>query len=182
MVRSHRLQAAFAALALAGAAVLASQANAGSVVYVDDDASAGGDGTSWSSAYKFLQDALANVGAATEIRVGQGVYTADRDEANPTGTGDKNATFQMINGVAIRGGYAGVVAPTPDERDIALYETILSGGLLGNDIPDLVDGLACHSGESVPYEPGCESYDVDEDGDVDTRPTLAGTGIPSSSF
>jgi len=31
---------------------------AGGVIYVDADASPGGDGTSWSTAYKYLQDAL----------------------------------------------------------------------------------------------------------------------------
>jgi hypothetical protein len=30
-------------------------------IYVDDDASTGGEGTSWASAYKYLQDALADV-------------------------------------------------------------------------------------------------------------------------
>ncbi|MHC4716456.1 MAG: right-handed parallel beta-helix repeat-containing protein, partial [Planctomycetota bacterium] len=43
------------------------------------------------------------------------------------------ATFQLINGVAIRGGYAGLGAPEPDERDILSYETVLSGDLLADD-------------------------------------------------
>jgi hypothetical protein len=45
------------------------------------------------------------------------------------------ATFQLLDGVALRGGYAGIGAPDPDARDIALYETILSGDLAGNDGP-----------------------------------------------
>ena len=32
---------------------------AGQIIYVDDDASVGGDGTSWANAYKYLQDGLA---------------------------------------------------------------------------------------------------------------------------
>jgi predicted outer membrane repeat protein len=50
---------------------------------------------------------------------------------------DREATFQLINGVAIYGGYAGFGEPNADARDIQLYETILSGdiGILG-DISD----------------------------------------------
>lgn len=47
--------------------------------------------------------------------------------------GDREATFQLINGVAIKGGYAGFGEATPNARDIELYETILSGDLAGND-------------------------------------------------
>ena len=42
-------------------------------IYVDDDAPFGGDGTTWTTAYKYFQDALANAGTDdTEIRVAQG--------------------------------------------------------------------------------------------------------------
>ncbi|MHC4109261.1 MAG: right-handed parallel beta-helix repeat-containing protein [Planctomycetota bacterium] len=111
-------------------------AKAGTALYVDDDAPAGGDGLSWGSAYRFLQDALADAAsniAVGKIRVGQGIYTPDRDATNPDGTGDREATFQLINGVALMGGYAGIGAPAPDARDAAVYETILSGDLAGND-------------------------------------------------
>ena len=61
----------------------------GSVVFVDDDASPGGDGTSWDSAYRFLQDALTRAASedVSEIRVGPGVHRPDRSEASPGGTG-----------------------------------------------------------------------------------------------
>ncbi len=107
------------------------------VIFVDDDAPAGGDGTSWPSAYKHLQDALdfASVPAngVSEIRVAGGTYRPDRSTANPGGTGVRSETFQLIIGVVLRGGYAGLGAPTPDARDFALYETILSGDLNGDD-------------------------------------------------
>ncbi len=116
-------------------------ARAGGVLYVDDDAPLGGDGTSWDTAYRFLQDALedASGGGITEVRVGQGTYKPDRDEANPDGTGDRAATVQLLNGVAIMGGYAGIGAKDPDARDIELFKTSLSGDLLGNDEPDFVN-------------------------------------------
>ena len=40
-----------------------------------------------------------------------------------------------------RGGYAGIGAPDPNERNIELHETVLSGDLLGDD-PDIADTQA----------------------------------------
>lgn len=121
--------------------VHSSNALAGGILLVDDDALPGGDGTRWDTAYRFLQDALATAdgGGISEIHVAQGTYTPDRDEANPKGTGDREATFQLINGVAIMGGYAGIGAKDPDARDVELYETILSGDLLGNDEANFIN-------------------------------------------
>ena len=106
---------------------------AGAVRYVDDDAPAGGDGLAWETAYRFLADALADAGAPgsgiDEIRVAQGTYLADRSEVDPAGTADPAATFQLISGVGLRGGYAGLGAPDPDARDIDLYQTVLSGDI-----------------------------------------------------
>lgn len=124
--------------------ILASTAHAGSVIFVDDDAPPGGDGLSWDTAYRFLQDGLSNAqgnslalrGGVAEIHVAQGTYKPDRSEANPSGTGDREATFTLTSGVALMGGYAGIGAADPDARNFVLYETILSGDLLGNDGPD----------------------------------------------
>ncbi len=120
----------------------AQMAIAGTILYVDDDAPPGGDGLTWDTAFRFMQDGLAGADGTdgargeTEIHVGQGMYQPDRDEANPTGTGDREATFQLKNSVALIGGYAGIGAPDPDDRDIDAYETILSGDLLGDDGPE----------------------------------------------
>ena len=112
-------------------------AQAQTVLYVDDDAAPGGDGTTWATAYNDLQDALAAAsasgGAVTEVRVGQGTYTP----AGPNG--DREATFELLNGVALKGGYAGLGAPDPDDRDPDLYDTILSGDLNGDDGPNFVN-------------------------------------------
>lgn len=110
------------------------------VLHVDDDAPLGGDGLSWETAYRFLQDALMFAAepenGVSEIRTAQGIYTPDRSEDNPKGDGVREGTFQLINGVSLLGGYAGIGADDPDERDIELYETILSGDLLGDDEAD----------------------------------------------
>ena len=69
------------------------------VVYVDDNASTGGDGTSWASAHKYLQDALAGVAAGDEIWVAEGTYKPDQG-AGKTG-GDRLTTFNLVNGVGM---------------------------------------------------------------------------------
>ncbi len=123
------------------------------VLFVDDDAPPGGDGLSWDTAYRFLQDALANAVSATEIRVAQGAYLPDRDEANPSGTGDPDTTFQLLDGVALLGGFAGLGAPDPDARDIETFVSVLSGDVVGDD--DLFPESCC----SPHGTPGCENPD-----------------------
>jgi hypothetical protein len=100
------------------------------ILYVDDSAPSGGDGLSWATAYTDLQAALTAVassgGVVTEVRVAAGTYV-------PSVPAGLYSTFAMIDGVAIRGGYAGVGMPNPDLRDFSAYPTILSGDKSGND-------------------------------------------------
>ena len=127
------------------------------VVYVDDDAQISGDGSSWARAYPFLQDALTTAKSLqepVEIRVAQGVYRPNQGllPLVPSSTGiggrggpysypgewpadqDREATFELVSGVIMKGGYAGASAPDPNARDVERYETILSGDLNGDDI------------------------------------------------
>ncbi len=129
---------------LAAVTVLAvSTAQAGVIRYVDDDADLGGDGLAWDTAYVFLQDALADAiasdGAVTEIAVAQGRYTPDQDEAGRVMPGDRSATLQLISGVSLQGGYAGIGAADPNDHDPGLYITTLSGDLAGDDGPEFVN-------------------------------------------
>ena len=124
-------------------------------IFVDDDASGVNDGSSWADAYNSLQDGLARADSSVkpvEIRVAQGIYKpAPPPPASPPGAPpllfDRTATFQLINGVTIKGGYAGYGEADPNARDIDVYETILSGDLAGNDVEmidpcDLLDELS----------------------------------------
>jgi len=104
----------------------------GRIIYVDADANGANDGSSWSHAYNDLQDALAAASILDEIRVAAGIYKPD--QGTGVTSGDREATFQLINGVTLKGGYAGFDEPDPNTRDIELYETILSGDLNGNDV------------------------------------------------
>jgi probable HAF family extracellular repeat protein len=99
--------------------------------YVDDDVAGANDGSSWADAFNFLQDALAAAWSGDEIRVAQGTYKPDQGAAvTPS---DRTATFQLINGVTLKGGYAGFGEPDPNARDTQIYETILTGDLNGDD-------------------------------------------------
>lgn len=106
----------------------------GDVIYVDDDALPSGDGLSWPTAYKYLQDALTAAIADDEIWVAEGTYKPDQDEGGNVTPGNRYETFQLINGVTIKGGYAGFGEPDPNVRNIELYESILSGDLNSNDV------------------------------------------------
>jgi hypothetical protein len=108
-------------------------------IFVDDDANGANDGSSWADAFTDLQDALAIAKYGDEIWVADGIYKPDCSSVDPNGSGDRQTTFQLINGVAIYGGYAGFGAPDPNERNAALYETILNGDLSGDDGPDFAN-------------------------------------------
>ncbi|MHC4648599.1 MAG: right-handed parallel beta-helix repeat-containing protein [Planctomycetota bacterium] len=103
------------------------------VHHVDADANGANDGSSWADAFKYLRDASEIAGQDDEIWVAGGVYTPDSNTANPDGTGDRNAAFHLKNDVILKGGYAGLGEPEPNDRDTEAYETILSGDLKGND-------------------------------------------------
>ncbi len=118
-----------------------SPAAVGPVLYVDASATGSNSGSSWCDAYVDLQDALAAAGASggtvADIQVAHGAYAPDRG-INQT-PGDRGATFQLLNGVAMRGGYAGCGATDPDARDLQLHETILTGDLNGDDGPNFAN-------------------------------------------
>jgi hypothetical protein len=112
---------------------------AAQIIYVDDDANGANNGTSWADAYNHLQDALAEANSAAkpvEVWVAEGTYKSDTNSADPNGSGDCEATFQLISGVALYGGFPSG-GGTWNDRDPNAYETILSGDLDGNDTQGL---------------------------------------------
>jgi len=129
---------------VAAVAVVWAGVASGKIIYVDDDANSPGDGTTWATAYKYLQDALADASSSpkpVEIRVAQGVYLPDRSAVEPNGTGDRVASFELASGVVLLGGYAGLGGSDPNSRGIGRFETVLSGDI---GVPDFVWDNACH--------------------------------------
>ncbi len=154
----------------------------GQTLHVDDDAPLGGDGTSWATAFSSLQDALAAAGAGTEIRVAGGTY-----RPGPAGgPAAREARFVLIEGVRLCGGYRGL-APggSPDDRDDfvdltnPLFESVLSGDLLGDDGPDFANYadnvLHVVTGNDVTNATLLEGFTV-RGGNADTSPNNCGGG------
>src|SRR5687768_13259902 len=95
------------------------------VIHVDansPDAGPAADGSSWATAYVDLQQALAVATAGDEVRIADGVY-------KPTAGSDRAVTFSLKSGVAVYGGYAGLGDVDPDTRDVAAFNTTLSGDI-----------------------------------------------------
>jgi len=111
----------------------------GPVIYVNQAGTGVGDGSSWTDGYTDLQPALdaagASGGAIREIWVAKGTYKPSKrtDPNDP-----RSATFQLLDGVALYGGFAGIEASV-DQRDIDANPTILSGDLNGDDQPGFVN-------------------------------------------
>ncbi|HNR33474.1 MAG TPA: right-handed parallel beta-helix repeat-containing protein, partial [Candidatus Hydrogenedentes bacterium] len=94
------------------------------VVYVDAYAPGANTGDSWLHAYTNLQDALAD--SSDEIWVAQGVYRP------APAAGARTASFALQSGRRLYGGFAGGETHIED-RNVALYPTVLSGDLNYDD-------------------------------------------------
>ena len=136
------------------------------------------NGSSWETAYIFLQDAL------QEARYNDIIYVASPSFNNayyPTQGNDRTVTFNIPNGVKIYGGF-----PTnggdPNQRDPESYPTTLSGKIyIDNDINDnshhvvtisgcdtntVLDGFVIESGYSdgsIPNDRGAGIYITNSD-------------------
>lgn len=96
--------------------------------YVDAASNGANDGSSWPDAFADLQAALADPDC-TEIWVAAGVYKPTDDPD------DRNASFNVAEGVSLHGGFAGHETDL-GERDWRTNVTVLSGDIDGNDLVD----------------------------------------------
>ena len=99
------------------------------IIYVDDDASTPGNGLTWATAYKYLADALGdpNLSYHDQIWIAEGIYTPDANSAVPAGSGNRSASFKLINGVGLYGGFP--AAGTWSQREPNMYDAILTGDI-----------------------------------------------------
>ncbi|MFO7889270.1 MAG: T9SS type A sorting domain-containing protein [bacterium] len=100
------------------------------IFYVDSAAAGNNNGSNWTDAYNHLQDALSNAASGDEIWVAEGTYYPD--EGSSQTPDDRESTFQLSANINIYGGFNGT-EENLDQRNISLYETILSGDLQQDD-------------------------------------------------
>jgi len=113
---------------------IAAETNLARQIFVDSEATGENDGSSWTNAYKNLQDALDSASKNNEILVARGTYTPDQGKGIIPG--DRGATFQLRDGISIKGGYAGSFELDGSIRNIKDFKTVLSGDLNGDDEPN----------------------------------------------
>lgn len=105
-------------------------------IYVNNAIATGGNGSTWNTAFKYLQDALAYAGIATnnvtEIWVAKSLltpptpYRPDQTNASPAGSNVRSETFSLVSGVKVIGGaIAGEATLVNREKDGK--NTILTG-------------------------------------------------------
>lgn len=142
-----------------GAYEFSSPCTDATVLYVDSSATTGGDGTSWSTAFKTVKEALdiANQCAAVEeIRVAKGTYY-------PTTLANQDLSFVISHPLKIYGGYPS----GGGTRDHRTYLSILDGNIgdpeiatdnsshimiiAGISSPDsvVIDGLLFQNGRTI---------------------------------
>ena len=110
--------------------------------YVDADAAGANDGTSWTDAFNRLADAMTPPPGCLnnyEIWIAEGTYFPDGGYTPVggslvPGSGDRDATFALGEGVKVYGGFDGTERFF-DERDPDEHATVLSGdvGVAGFD-------------------------------------------------
>lgn len=104
----------------------------GSIIYVSAGVASTGNGTSWSQAFKTLQEAISAAQDGDEIWIAAGTY---KPTVAPTGDIARDRTFLLKNGVKIYGGFVGTETDL-SERNYNNNVTILSGDIDNNNILD----------------------------------------------
>jgi len=104
-------------------------------IYVDNSVAPGGDGSSWESAYKYLQDALDGANAtpdatALTVQIAEGLYYPDEDEDGDQTNDDESAYFLVEHpNITVLGGFPS----GGGARDPSTHLTILSGDIAQQD-------------------------------------------------
>jgi predicted outer membrane repeat protein len=108
-------------------------------LYVKKNATGANDGTSWVNAFTSLQSALEASENGDQIWVAAGTYIPSKDDAgNATPANPRKKAFILKNGVKLYGGFSGIETST-GERNWRSNQTILSGDINGNDLPNLAN-------------------------------------------
>jgi predicted outer membrane repeat protein len=109
-------------------------------VYVDIDATGTHDGSSWTNAFIYFNEAITAAVSGIEVWVAQGTYV-------PPGI-DRRNRFILKNGVRVYGGFAGN-EKTRGDRDPSAFQTTLSGEIGAAGTADNVYNVVWVSGTNT---------------------------------
>lgn len=128
----NTLARSLCALAALCASFCAATAHAQTIHHVSAAAPPGGDGVSWATAFRHVDDALSIATAGHRVWVAQGVYrpTVRRDPADP-----RSRTFAPAPGVRLLGGFRGIES-TQGDRAGLFRTTVLDGDLGAQGVPN----------------------------------------------
>ena len=162
---------------------------AATVIYVQPSGLTSGSCSAWASACE-LQYALSLAVSGDEIWVAAGTYY-------PTSGADRTASFLLINGVSLYGGFAGTETLLT-QRDPAINVTILSGDLgtpdnttdnsyhvvkgNGTNSSAVLDGFTITYGNASGSSPDDQGGGIFNDSSSPTLSNLIITANTSSSF
>ncbi|MCC6411836.1 MAG: right-handed parallel beta-helix repeat-containing protein [Saprospiraceae bacterium] len=102
------------------------------VIYVQSNAPAGGNGSSWSTAFQSLNDALNAANPGDQVWVAAGAYKP------AGGLTPQQSSFTVQSGVELYGGFAGNETSLA-QRNWNVNPTVLSGDLANDDISNDLD-------------------------------------------
>jgi predicted outer membrane repeat protein len=108
-------------------------------VYVNAAAATGGNGKSWSTPFRYLQDALnvaCTCGNVKDIWVAQGTYYPD--EGVGITNNYRDTSFVLCDGVKLYGGFSGTETML-SQRNWRTNISTLSGDLMQNDGPNFAN-------------------------------------------
>ncbi len=154
-----------------GAYELQSAPTLAKAYYVKENAAAGGNGLTWSTAYNRLQTAVLNSCADT-IRIAKGTYKP--------ALSNRDTSFNIYKNLVMMGGYPNTGNPTDAVRNAVLNPTVLSGDIgASNDSTDnSYSVMQVHCSDSTVLIDGIviEKGNYDKPGSV----MIGGGGIHSS--
>ncbi len=160
--------------------LVSASANAQTVWHVNDDGDPENGCTSWEDACRELQTALSLAAAGNQIWVAEGTYRPDYDVKVGQHTGNREASFQLINAVGVYGGFNGT-EETLEARAGLFDQTILTGDLDGNDTP-----VAC-----TEDSPDCDLFGgrcidgcciIAQDNDENSYHVVTGIGLGTTAI
>ncbi|GGC39442.1 hypothetical protein GCM10011386_34390 [Parapedobacter defluvii] len=116
--------------------------DAAGILYVNKNVAGGNrSGDSWENAIPQLSEALqwANENWNTTTDGTLQIWVAKGKYLPTNSTSDRVASFQLVRGVEIYGGFPDQGTPTMDDRDWKANATILSGDIDANDDEDIIN-------------------------------------------